>query len=70
MEGWPVGTDPELHVKVLADLFKSGASKPKMSRRNTGNTCSAVLLSPVIESEARCVRIPAGHSLDIEFPLS
>jgi F420-dependent hydroxymycolic acid dehydrogenase len=25
-EGWPVGTDPELHVKVLADLFKSGAT--------------------------------------------
>ena len=24
--GWPVGTDPELHVKVLADLFKSGAT--------------------------------------------
>jgi TAT-translocated FGD2 family F420-dependent dehydrogenase len=25
-EGWPVGTDPEVHVKVLADLFKSGAT--------------------------------------------
>jgi F420-dependent hydroxymycolic acid dehydrogenase len=26
-EGWPVGTDPETHVKVLADLFKSGATE-------------------------------------------
>jgi F420-dependent hydroxymycolic acid dehydrogenase len=25
-EDWPVGTDPELHVKVLSDLFKSGAT--------------------------------------------
>ena len=25
-EGWPVGTDPELHVKALADLLKSGAT--------------------------------------------
>ena len=25
-EGWPVGTDPDAHVKVLADLFKSGAT--------------------------------------------
>ena len=25
-EGWPVGTDPEVHVKVLTDLFKSGAT--------------------------------------------
>jgi len=25
-EGWPVGTDPEIHVKVLADLFKGGAT--------------------------------------------
>lgn len=25
-EGWPVGTDPEVHVKVLADLFQSGAT--------------------------------------------
>jgi F420-dependent hydroxymycolic acid dehydrogenase len=24
--GWPVGTDPEVHVKVLADLFTSGAT--------------------------------------------
>ena len=26
MEGWPVGTDPEVHVKVLSDLFSSGAT--------------------------------------------
>jgi F420-dependent hydroxymycolic acid dehydrogenase len=25
-EGWPVGTDPEVHVKVLSDLFESGAT--------------------------------------------
>jgi TAT-translocated FGD2 family F420-dependent dehydrogenase len=25
-EGWPVGTDPETHVKVLADLFQNGAT--------------------------------------------
>jgi F420-dependent hydroxymycolic acid dehydrogenase len=25
-EGWPVGTDPELHVKVLTELFKNGAT--------------------------------------------
>jgi len=25
-EGWPVGTDPNLHVKVLTDLFDSGAT--------------------------------------------
>jgi F420-dependent hydroxymycolic acid dehydrogenase len=25
-EGWPVGTDPEAHVNVLSDLFKSGAT--------------------------------------------
>jgi len=25
-EGWPVGTDPEVHVKVLSDLFNSGAT--------------------------------------------
>ena len=26
-EDWPVGTDSDLHVKVLADLFKSGVRK-------------------------------------------
>jgi hypothetical protein len=25
-EGWPVGTDPEVHVKVLSELFDSGAT--------------------------------------------
>jgi TAT-translocated FGD2 family F420-dependent dehydrogenase len=25
-EGWPVGTDPDVHVKVLSDLFASGAT--------------------------------------------
>ncbi len=25
-EGWPVGTDPEVHVKVLSELFDSGAN--------------------------------------------
>jgi alkanesulfonate monooxygenase SsuD/methylene tetrahydromethanopterin reductase-like flavin-dependent oxidoreductase (luciferase family) len=25
VEGWPVGTDPEAHVKVLTELFESGA---------------------------------------------
>jgi F420-dependent hydroxymycolic acid dehydrogenase len=25
-EGWPVSTDPEVHVKCLADLFASGAT--------------------------------------------
>lgn len=25
-EGWPVGADPEVHVKVLMDLFNSGAT--------------------------------------------
>ena len=25
-EGWPVGTDPDVHVKVLTDLFKGGAT--------------------------------------------
>jgi F420-dependent hydroxymycolic acid dehydrogenase len=25
-EGWPVSTDPEVHVKALTELFKSGAS--------------------------------------------
>ncbi len=25
-EGWPVGTDPEVHVKVLSELFGSGAT--------------------------------------------
>jgi TAT-translocated FGD2 family F420-dependent dehydrogenase len=26
MEGWPIGTDPEVHVKVISDLFDSGAT--------------------------------------------
>jgi len=26
IEGWPVGTDPEVHVKVLSDLVNSGAT--------------------------------------------
>ena len=26
IEGWPVGTDPDVHVKVLSDLFASGAT--------------------------------------------
>lgn len=26
-EGWPVGNDPEVHVKVLSELFKSGATE-------------------------------------------
>jgi TAT-translocated FGD2 family F420-dependent dehydrogenase len=26
MEGWPVSTDPDTHVKVLSDLFDSGAT--------------------------------------------
>lgn len=26
VEGWAVGTDPEAHVKVLSELFKSGAT--------------------------------------------
>jgi coenzyme F420-dependent glucose-6-phosphate dehydrogenase len=25
-EGWPVSTDPEVHVKVLSELFDSGAT--------------------------------------------
>ena len=25
-EGWAMGTDPEAHVKVLSDLFDSGAT--------------------------------------------
>jgi F420-dependent hydroxymycolic acid dehydrogenase len=25
-EGWPVGTDPDAHVKVLSELFESGAT--------------------------------------------
>jgi G6PDH family F420-dependent oxidoreductase len=25
-EGWPVGTNPDVHVKILTDLFKSGAT--------------------------------------------
>ena len=25
-EGWPVGTDPEVHVKVITDLYASGAT--------------------------------------------
>lgn len=25
-EGWPTGTDPEAHVKVLSELFQSGAT--------------------------------------------
>lgn len=25
-EGWPVGTDPEVHLKTLTELFKSGAT--------------------------------------------
>lgn len=25
-DGWPAGTDPEVHVKVLSDLFESGAT--------------------------------------------
>jgi F420-dependent hydroxymycolic acid dehydrogenase len=26
VEGWPVGTDPETHIKVLSELFESGAT--------------------------------------------
>ncbi len=26
IEGWPVGTDPNVHVKTLSDLFKGGAT--------------------------------------------
>lgn len=26
-EGWPVGTDPDVHVKALADLFKGGSTE-------------------------------------------
>jgi TAT-translocated FGD2 family F420-dependent dehydrogenase len=25
-EGWPIGTDPEVHLKTISDLFKSGAT--------------------------------------------
>jgi F420-dependent hydroxymycolic acid dehydrogenase len=25
-EGWPISTDPEVHVKVLSDLFDAGAT--------------------------------------------
>ncbi len=30
-EGWPVGTDPELHVKTLADLFKGRSNRVHIS---------------------------------------
>jgi F420-dependent hydroxymycolic acid dehydrogenase len=26
IEGWPIGTDPEVHVKALSELYKSGAT--------------------------------------------
>jgi TAT-translocated FGD2 family F420-dependent dehydrogenase len=26
IEGWPIGTDPEVHTKTISDLFKSGAT--------------------------------------------
>ena len=26
IEGWPVGTDPEAHIKVISELYESGAS--------------------------------------------
>ena len=26
VDGWAIGTDPEVHVKVIADLYESGAT--------------------------------------------